>query len=547
MPRETGLRSVMGMRPDPDYTHTRCMVLWGANPSASMRLAQRSANGGFEGVLYQKQKEGSRLLVIDPIRTTVAEKADLWLRPAPGTDLALALAMLHTIIGEELYDQELVSRWTLGFEGLRTHVQQYSPAWAEKITGVPARDIQTAARLYASLKPALIREGNGLDMYPNVVQTVRAIGMLSALTGNVDVPGGDVDFPTPPTAPLPKPAAGIPPMHRESHPLFPPLPFPVVMDALLTGKPYLPRALLVYHNNPALTNADEERVRQALQKVELLVVSDVVETATTRLAHFVLPDVSFLERLSFHPYTHPDGGFICLRQPVAAPVGESRSIFDVEYELARKMGIAQDYPWQDSESWVNYKLGPSHLTVADLRKEPLKVVTGPVAYRKYETKGFHTPSGKIELFSERFRSHGHPPYPVYRDFTDFDDGSRKGDFPLLATSRKPMEYVHTKLRDLPTLRKLHPEPILSITPEDATARGIQEGDRVCVISPRGRATFIAEISTAVPAGIVQIDFGWGNPWDEACNVNVLCSDEPRDPISGSTPNRLFRCQVSRIQ
>ena len=204
----------------------------------------------------------------------------------------------------------------------------------------------------------------------------------------------------------------------------------MVVDALLTGKPYPPKAALVYHTNPALTVADEEKVRQALQKLDLLVVSDIVETATTRLADFVLPDVSFLERIGFHPYTHPDGGFVCLRQPVAAPVGESRSIFDVEYELARKMGIAQDYPWKDSESWVNYKLGPCHITVSDLREEPLKVVTGPVTYRKYETKGFRTPSGKVELFSERFQTHGQPPYPVYKDLRDTDVTMTNNDFPL---------------------------------------------------------------------------------------------------------------------
>ena len=243
----------------------------------------------------------------------------------------------------------------------------------------------------------------------------------------------------------------------------------------------------------------------------------------------------------------PTGGFICLRQPVVAPVGESRSVFAVEYELARKIGIDKDYPWRDSESWVNYKLGPCHITVSDLRQEPLRVVTGPVAYRKYETKGFHTPSGKVELFSERFRSNGNPPYPVYRDITDLDDGRRKADFPLLATSRKPMEYVHTKLRDLPTLQKLYPEPVLAITPEDAAARGIQAGERVSVISSRGRASFKAQINTAVPVGVVQIDFGWGNPGDDGCNVNVLATDEHRDPISGTTPNRLFRCQVSRIE
>lgn len=546
LPRDTGLRSLMGMRPDPDYTHTRCMVLWGTNPSASMRLAQRTANGGFDGVLFQKQKEGIRLLVVDPIRTPVAEKADLWLRPKLGTDLALALGMIHEIITEELYDQEFVSRWTVGFEGLCSHVEPRSPEWAEKITGVPAEEIRSAARLYASTKPALIRDGNGLDMYPNVVQTVRAVGMLSALTGNVDVPGGDVDFPLPPTAPSPKPKSAPPAMHRERHPIFPALPVPILVDALLTGKPYLPRAMLVYHNNPVLINAEEARVRRALERLELLVVSDVVETATTRLAHFVLPDLSFLERLSFHAYSHPDGGFVALRQPVAAPVGESRSAFEVEYELARKMGLDQDYPWRDSESWVNYKLGPSHVSAEDLRREPIRVVTGPAVYRKYETKGFNTPSGKIEFFSERFRSHSYPPYPVYRDFTDYSDGSRKSQFPLLGTTRKPMEYVHTKWRDLPTLKKLYPEPVLTLSPEDAAARGIRKGDRVSVVSPRAGATFVAEVDTSVPAGVVQIDFGWGNPGDEGCNVNALSSNEYRDPISGTTPNRLFRCEISRL-
>ena len=109
-----------------------------------------------------------------------------------------------------------------------------------------------------------------------------------------------------------------------------------------------------------------------------------------------------------------------------------------------------------------------------------------------------------------------------------------------------MEYVHTKYRDLPTLKKLYPEPLLTITPEDAASRGIQEGDRVSVISPRGKATFKAQISTDVLAGVVQIDFGWGNPGDGGCNINALAIDEPRDPISGTTRNRFFPCQVSRI-
>lgn len=545
VPRQIGLRSLIGMRPEPDYERTRCMVLWGGNPSNSMRVAQTTAAGGFEGILYKKQKEGAYLIVIDPVRTTAAAKADLWLRPAHGTDMALALAMLQTIIAETLYDEAFVSRWTLGFEGLKTHVASRTPEWAEKITGVPAQDIRKAARQYASMRPAVIREGNGLDMHSNVAQTVRAIFMLSAITGNLDVPGGDVDFPNPPTAPLPKPSTKIPPMHRATYPLFPSVPLPMVVDALLTGKPYPPKAALIYHSNPVLTIADEEKTRRAFKNLDLLVVSDIAETATTRLADFVLPDLSSLERLGYNPYTHPDGGFISLRQPVVAPVGESRSIFDVEYELAQRMGMAEHYPWKDCESWVNYKIAPSKITVSDLREEPTKVVTGPVAYRKYETKGFATPSGKVEFFSERLQAIGQPPYPVHEERRAAQDTAESGAFPLLATSRKPMEYVHTKYRDLPTLKKLYPEPLVAINPQDAASRGIQEGDIVSVASPRGRATFKAQVNSDVPAGVVQIDFGWGNPGDGGCNINVLVMDEPHDPLTGATSNRLFPCQVSK--
>jgi len=539
-PRRLGLNLVYGGRTDPDYPNTRCMLMWGANPTASMRPAERLTYGRFNGAIPDARKRGAHLIVIDPRRTRTAREADLFLQIKPGTDAALGLAMLHVIIAEQLYDREFVENWTIGFNRLAAHVQPTSPGWAAKITGVAAEAIAKAARLYAGTKPALIREGNGFDQHTNVVDSVRLTAMLTAITGNLDVAGGNVLFAMPKQASYPTLKPETPPPGAERYPLLPRT-FPAMLDAMLSGQPYQPRAMIVYHGNPALINADAARVRSALGRLDFLVVSELFMTATAEMADIVLPDTSGLERNGFQPYAGYGGGFVALRQKAIEPIGECRPVFEVEYELARRMGLADTYPWKTIEEWVDYKLKPSGIGFKELLSNPISYVTAPLSYRKYLQKGFATSSGKVEFYSGKLESMGLNPLPIHREPVVVPSA----DYPLNGTTRRQGAYVHTQFRGLPSLRKREPEPLVRIHPQDAAVRGIADGSETEVVSPQGHIRLKALLTEEMQPGLVIIDFGWGNPGDGGVNVNILTADKERDPFTAATPNRRFVCEVRR--
>ncbi|MFQ5874667.1 MAG: molybdopterin-dependent oxidoreductase, partial [Dehalococcoidia bacterium] len=471
-----------------------------------------------------------------------AEMADIFLQIEPGTDRALALAMLHTIVRERLYDREFVQKWTVGFEKLEAHVEPFSPAWAEDKTGIPSSQIEAASRVYAATKPALIRDGNGLDMHVGVVQTVQLVGLLTAMTGNFDVPGGNVMFPTPPLSPYPTVIPPGKPFTADQYPIFPSAPFPAVVDALLGDRPARPRGMIVHHANPALINGNEHKVKAAFERLEFMVVSDLFPTATAQLADLILPDTSDFERFGFQVYASAQGGFVSLQPKVVEPLGETRSVFEVEYEVARRLGLAECYPWKTTEEWVNFRLQPSEMTIDALKQHSFVCVTPPVAWRKYLRQSLPTPSGKAELFPVQLAEYGYDPLPSYVEPPRLPEGLAD-QYPLLGTCRRPSAYVHTKFRNLPSLREVHPEPMIRIHPRDARKRNIEDAEESVVTSPVGKVKVRALVTDEVQPGQVCIDSGWGNPGDGLANVNALASDEPRDRISATTPNRRFFCEV----
>jgi anaerobic selenocysteine-containing dehydrogenase len=541
-PRRLALNTISGERSHPDYANTRCMLLWGSNPPDTRQLADGVAYGRFDRVIAEAKNRGAKLIVVDPHRTTLAAMADEWLQIKLGTDLALGLAMLNIIIGEKLYDKDFVNGWTVGFDELEKHVKPFTPSWAEKITEIPADKIASVARMYATTQPACFREGNGLDQHTNVVQTVRVIGLLSAVTGNIDIPGGDVFFPgTKFGRYFTTPSRGKR-FGEDTYPLFPNVSFPLVIDSLLNETPNRPRAMIVHHANPLIINSNEKRVRKALEQLDFLVVSDIFPTATAQMADIILPDASDLEKLGYKDYASSKGGFMALRRKVVEPVGESRSCFDTEYQLAERMGLGQHFPWKNTEEWVNYRLKQTGITVADLEKQTVIYTSSPIEYRKYLKNGFNTPSKKVEIFSQRLKDHGYDPLPVYCEPVANPSPTK---YPLVGTTRKPGNYVHTKFRNLPMLHKIQPDPLVWMYPDDAGARGISDGDETLIESPEGKIKVRAKITKDVQPGVVVIDFGWGNPWDKAPNVNILSSDDARDPLCGATPNRRFFCQVAK--
>jgi len=544
VPRALAIQTVCGGLGNSDFENTRCILVWGANPTDT-----RHVNSGvrFDRLIKEAKEKGAKLIVIDPRRTELAAIADEWIQIRVGTDMAFALAMINVIINEKLYDKEFVENWTTGFSELKEHVQQCTPEWAESITGIPADKIRDVARIYATAKPGTIYDGNGLEQQRNTVQTVRAVAMLSALTANIDTPGAKVIFPSVRLGRYLTTRPEVKRLGQEQYPIFPLLPFPLVVDSILSGEPYPLKAMIVYHANPVLINSNGNKVREALGKLDFLVVSDVFLSATAQLADIVLPDTSDFEDYGFETYSNSKGGYVTLREKVIEPIGESRPVFEVEYDLAKRMGLEEYYPWKNTEEWIDYKLRRLRITFKEFKEKPILYATPPVEYKKYLKNGFRTQSGKVEFYSQRLKNIGYDPLPTYKEpLEDGTTGADQHKYPLIGTTRKPGMYTHTKFRNMPSLRKLQPDPLAWINSVDAQARGIIDGDKVVVESPYGEIIIRTKTTEDNGPGVVVIDFGWGNTWDNGANVNILSPDEVRDPESCSTSNRRFLCQVKKI-
>ena len=553
-PLTMALESVYGFKSQPDYRATNLIIMWGGNPWASMRPGHNIAygEGNCLSPIPNAMKRGAQFIVIDPVCTETAAKADWWIPLRPGTDGALMLAMLHTIINDRLYDEGFVEKWTMGFDQFRDHVQPCTPEWAAGITGIEAGDIRKLARLYATTKPAVIRWGNTFANHTNVTQALRAGGALEAITGNLEIPGGDLCYPEElryKTTVKPQ----IAQLGADRYPLIPA--GPSMLDTLLTGKPYLPRALLAYHTN-FVSHAGYSRVKEALRKLDFICVIEIFRTRTCEdLADLVLPAASFLEMYDWRSYPSSKGLIVAMRQPAIAPVHESKPIYEIEQELAKRMGYADKYPWHTLEELYAYHLASVGQNLAKLRENPFPVVT-PFEYRKHEKgllrkdgqPGFKTPTGKVELYSAKFAKLGYEPLPTYHEPAESPvstpEVARK--YPLIAVNRRSPYFVHYKYRNLPSLRKIEPEPLVRLNPADARVRDIPEGAWVNIRSPRGAIRMKAHITEQTRQGVAWIDGGWGNPWDfEDANFNVLADNQQVDPAAQCASIASFHCEVER--
>jgi anaerobic selenocysteine-containing dehydrogenase len=468
------------------------IVLWGANLASQPNTARH---------VIAAKRRGARIVTIDVRHTEAAERSDEVLIVRPGTDAALALAMMHVIIAEELHDQEFVAQHTLGFEALAPHVQSYTPDWAADITGLEANRIVALARRYAVTRPSMIViGGSSLHKGANSWLAGRAIACLPALTGNLSIPGG-----------------GFGPRHggnahgqalnniaaddRRRPGTYIPSQMSEILDALNDGRVQI---MMLFGTNMVSSFADAERLAAGLAKSDLVVSYDLFMNDTARrFADIVLPSTAWLEQIGCKSTnTH-----LYLMEPALPPPGETRSLSWILQRLAERLDVADVFPWADEEEAIDAILAhPStgHATVASLRAQGgIGALT--ISHVAHPDHRYATPSGKVEFYSARAADLGLPPLPVH------ETSAPVPAYPLALAQGRTLSHFHSFYdhgQALPSLARLETQPSLWLSPADADARGLEDGAPIRIFNDRGAFAACAAGTELIPAGTVWMRDGW---------------------------------------
>ena len=553
-PLELGNIATCGFTSIPDFASSKCIVLWAHNPPQSWP-------GLFMQDIKRGLKAGAKLIVVDPRGIPLALKADHWLPIRPGTDTALALGFIHFIIKNELYDKEFVEKWTSGFDRLAEHVASFTPEKCAEITWLSTDAIESAALTYAHTKPACIGGGiGGLCQSVNAFDIWRSLTILTAITGNLEVPGGSLKY-TPPTGSrshygddfsayrnLPEEKAKKT-LNLPQYPLLAPIPiFPeAAWKAILEHKPYPVKAIGLFANNPMCSYANSQYVKKALTALDFLFTADYFHTPTTELADVILPPAHWTERDDVEDLVMK--GYVFCQPKAVEPVPECRSEKQIFIDLAQKMGL-EGY-WKTVEESLDYRLEPVGMTFEEFKK--VGQIANPVVYKSYEkNNGFETPSGKVELYADYLEDMGIAPLPNFREPPE-SPVSRPDlwqEYPLvLTTGGRNLVYYHSAHRNIHSLRKRSPDPELEIHPETAAALGIEDGEWVYLATPRGRIEIKARFFEHIHRKVVHAPHGYWygveNGW-ERVNINMVTDNQPPTcPVTASVPVRGLLCRVEK--
>ena len=559
--RVTGLDIVRGE----DIEHASCALVVGRNSYA--------ANPVEWTALKSLKRRGGRIIVLDPKRTPAAEFADLWLRPRPGTDAAIGLAMLHVLIRDTLYDREFTAAWCTGFDALKQRVAEFTPEAAERLSGVHAADIESAARIYAR-GPSTFVSGHGIDAFSAGVQTFRAFHCLVAISGNVDRRGGNLRVKKPRGfrdfgQVVHDPAFRLPRDIEEQRIGATRFPLwsgpegwqaachnPSAIDAMLTENPYPLRAMYISGVNPVVTYPDTHKTVAALKSLDFLAVASDMMTPTAVLADIVLPKTTGLEEedVKLSP-----GGCITYTNPAVPPQGEARCDLDIAIALLDRMhsrgAVTKNlFRWRTQSEFTQFLLGDSGIGIGELQRAGY----ASFEYRlgDFAERPFPTPSGKIELYASRLADLGLDPLPNFiPPTTDLSADEIRENFPLLLlTGDREKTYHHSRFREQDWAQKLSPDPRLLIHPETARELSIDDGAWVRLETEHMSGTCLLKlkVTDATPPGVVSTGMGWWRPGAMAefqgayeININAAVSyDGPWDAMSGSADTRGRRCRIS---
>ncbi len=508
---------------------SRFILLWGHNPAETNVHQMRW--------IHEAQERGAIVALIDPRSTDTTDSADIHLQPRPGTDAALALGMARVIVDARLHDEAFPERHAHGFERYLERLRDYPIERVAAITGVPAIAIDRLARDYARCRPALIIAGFGLQRHHRAGQTMRAVALLAALTGNVGVAGGGWQY-----ANLNSHCLRDPPLPPEPAGVRRGIPVSRLGPALdeISG----PRvaAAWVEKGNPASQNPHSRAVRKAFAQLDLLVVVDQFMTDTARLAHYVLPAKTMFEQEDLvTAYWHP---YLQLRTKLWAPPGEVKTESEIWRLLSERLGFDTRYfPRDDAETsgLLRAMLPAAPTGVTDfyslLASQPVDPTgEGDVAFAALT---FQTPSGRIEFASEEAaRLWGVDPVPDYIALDEGHESPVASRYPLQLLSCKTRDRIHSQFGNLDWVRDVERPHRLDMHPKDAAARRLDEGDAAEVWNDRGRMTLQVRLDEGLRPGVVHVLEGRCHEGDP--DVNVLTDAGVTDMNHGAT---FYECLV----
>jgi thiosulfate reductase/polysulfide reductase chain A len=580
-----------GSSMSPARKNTKCVVMWGTNSPISIQRY-------WLYITEVRKTNRMKLIVVDPRRTKPAEEADIWLQLRPGTDCALAMGLLNVIINEKLYDKEYVDKWCYGFDKLAERVRNYSPEKAAEITWVSADKIREAARVYAASKPALINAYMGIEQIPNCIEALHARYILTAITGNFDVKGGELIRRTNPTliSEYDVELSGKMPVRQKAKQLgsdrFKLMSFPgydllienaqkmhseftrahncfahpfMVYDAMITGKPYPIKVMISNASNPLVTQGNAKHVYKALKNLELYVVMDYWMTPSAEIADYVLPAASWLERPNI--WTWWDNSAVVEVGETALPHQvdgkyDRRRDYDFWRGLGIRLGQEEFWPWKTLEDAYSFRLSRFGYTLDEFMTEKDGFDVPKIEEKLFEKIGFGTPTGKLELYSSILEKLGYDPLPRYNEPAESPISNPKlaKEYPfILITGSRHQPFFHSEHRQIDALRRLHPDPLVRINPKTATELAISDGDWVWIETPRGRVRQKCQYFDGIDPRVIDAQHGWWFPelpgeepwlhgvWES--NINVCTSDDPQqcNAISGGWPLRTLMCNIYKVK
>ncbi|HZE27746.1 MAG TPA: molybdopterin-dependent oxidoreductase [Terriglobales bacterium] len=542
---EAGLKSVIGVKlgTEPEqFRQSRYIIAWGANIHGN--------NVHLWPFVEEARRAGAQLVVIDPYRTRTAKCADWHLPINPGTDAALALGMMHVIVGEGLHDADYVANYTTGFEQLREKLKDYPPDRVAKWTGVFESDLLKLAREYATHRPAAIRVNYGVQRSQGGGMAMRAITMLPCITGSWKEVGGGLQLSTSGAWGLKRDALEGPELMQEA------LGRPArVVNMVELGKvlntlsdPPI-KALFVYNSNPAAVCPNHNDVIRGLRRRDLFTaVHEQFFTDTTDYADIVLPATTFFEQKDLQTsYGHY---YLQMSNQAIEPMGECRSNVEVFRAVAQKMGFEETCFSESVDEMIDAALSSENPWLRGIDRERLEREgharlnfenRGPEAspdesapFLPFAQGGFQTPSGKAELFSPGLAAQGLDPVAEFVPPDESRHGGKAKSFPLELLARKADNFLNSTFSNLPSVQSMEEPGLLEIHPSDARERGIRDGDPVRVFNGRGELPLRARVNGAVQRGVVAAALNWAKLTPGGSNINTLTSEKLTDMGNSAT-------------